>query len=128
MTKNVEVMVDIKIARMMLVVAGFTGVDTMTDDEVFVATLDRMKAYGATAVIGEEYMKINGYELTVICANYDKNTKCYGDIYDCVEDCIEAHPDDEIIYGYHLNHLKDNVETPDWFNTIEEAINWASLA
>ena len=67
-------------------------------------------------------MKINGYELMVVCANLDKDINCYGDIYDCVEDCLNEHPGDEIIYGYHLVGEK---ETPDWFGTIEEAIAWA---
>ena len=69
-------------------------------------------------------MKINGYELIVVCANYDKEVGGYGDIYDCVEKCLEEHPDDEIIYGFYLR--KDGVETPDWFFTIDEAIYWAS--
>jgi len=51
MTKNVEVTVDIKIARMMLVVAGFTFVDNMTDDEVFEQALKMNEEYGVTSVI-----------------------------------------------------------------------------
>lgn len=70
-------------------------------------------------------MKINGYELIVVCANYDKEVNGYGDIYDCVEKCLEEHPDDEVMYGY---YLEGDTETPDWFDTIEEAIAWASNA
>lgn len=69
-------------------------------------------------------MKINDYELTVVCANMDGSTGMYGDIYDCVEECLKEHPDDEVIYGYHLS--KEGVDTPDWFDTIEEAVHWAS--
>ena len=70
-------------------------------------------------------MKINDFELKVVCANYDNNIGGYGDIYTCVEDCLNDHPDDRVIYGFVL--VRDDVDnTPDWFDTIEEAIRWAS--
>ena len=69
-------------------------------------------------------MKINGYIIEIVCANYDKENKCYGDIYEEVEQCLQEHPNDEVIYGFHLR--KDGVETPDQFFTIDEAIYWAS--
>ena len=69
-------------------------------------------------------MKINGYIIEIVCANYDKENKYYGDIYEEVEECLKEHPNDEIIYGFHLR--KDGVETPDWFFAMDEAIYWAS--
>ena len=69
-------------------------------------------------------MKIKDYELIIVCANYDKNVGGYGDIYKSAEKCKEEHPNDKIIYGY---YLKGESETPDWFYTIEEAIEWAVL-
>ena len=47
-------------------------------------------------------MKINGYFVNVVCANYDKEIRGYGDIYEEVEECLEHHPDDEVIFGFHL--------------------------
>lgn len=73
-------------------------------------------------------MKINGFDLVVVCANYDKEVGGYGDIYDCVEKCIEEHPDDDIVYGYYLKSGDTEIETPDWFDTIEDAVSWASNA
>ena len=71
-------------------------------------------------------MKINGYELVVVCANHDKITDTYGDIYDCVEDCKKDHPDDEIELGYYLKSNNEDIETPDWFDDIWEAFDWAN--
>ena len=42
-------------------------------------------------------MKINGYIVEIVCANYDKENKCYGDIYEEVEECLQEHPNDEIV-------------------------------
>lgn len=68
-------------------------------------------------------MLINGYKLSVVCAN-DSGNGIYGDIYTEVEECLREHPNTEILYGFHLE--KDGVETPDWFDTAEEAVAWAS--
>ena len=51
MTKNVEVTIDIKIARMMLRIAGFAFVDSMTDEEVFEQALKMNEEYGVKSVI-----------------------------------------------------------------------------
>lgn len=51
MTKNVEVTIDIKIARMMLRIAGFTFVNDMTDEEVFEQALKMNEEYGVKSVI-----------------------------------------------------------------------------
>ena len=51
MTKNVETTIDIKIARMMLGVAGFAFVDKMTDDEVFEQALKMNEEYGVKSII-----------------------------------------------------------------------------
>lgn len=51
MTKNVEITVDINIARMMLRTAGFAFVDNMTDDEVFEQALKMNEDYGVKSVI-----------------------------------------------------------------------------
>ena len=69
-------------------------------------------------------MMINGYKIDVVCANYDKELKGYGDIYTEVEECLAEHPDDEVVFGFHLS--KEGVETPDWFENIEESVSWAS--
>lgn len=51
MTKNVEVTVNIEIARKALIMAGFKSVDNMTDDEVFKQALKMNEEYGVTSVI-----------------------------------------------------------------------------
>lgn len=51
MTKNVEVTIDIAIARRMLRVAGFVFVDNLTDDEVFEQALKMNEKYGVKSVI-----------------------------------------------------------------------------
>ena len=72
-------------------------------------------------------MKIGKFEIIIVCANFDKEIGGYGDIYDSLYDCIEEHPDDEVIFGYCILCEDDNIETPDWFDTIEEAISWVKL-
>ncbi len=48
MEKTVKVIVDIKIARTMLGIAGFSKIATSgTDEEVFAQVLDMMTCYGA---------------------------------------------------------------------------------
>lgn len=66
-------------------------------------------------------MKINGYELKVVCANKDKNTGTYGDIYDSMDQCLSEHPEDDVLIGYYLSGEK---ETPDWFNTLDDVLIW----
>lgn len=68
-------------------------------------------------------MKIGKYTLSVVCANktYDG---MYGDIYSSVEECIKEHPFDDVLYGYYLEC--EGEETPDWFDTLEEAVAYAS--
>lgn len=68
-------------------------------------------------------MKINGYKLDIVCANVLPD-RTYGDIYDEVEQCVQEHPEEEIRFGYYLN--KENADTPDWFDSIDDAIAWAS--
>lgn len=51
MTKNVEVTIDIRIARRMLHIAGFAFVDNMTDDEVFEQALKMNEEYGVESKI-----------------------------------------------------------------------------
>ena len=51
MTKNVEVTVDIEIARRMLKVAGFAFVNDMTDEEVFEQALNMNEKYAVESTI-----------------------------------------------------------------------------
>lgn len=67
-------------------------------------------------------MLINGYKMEIVCANFDTKINCYGDIYNNVEDCIRDHPSDKILFGYHLT---GKTETPDWFDSLSDAVNWA---
>ena len=53
MTKNVEITIDINIARKMLRVAGVLSVNTMTDEEIFEKALKMNEEYGVTSVIRE---------------------------------------------------------------------------
>ncbi len=50
MTKNVNITMDIKVARMMLGVAGFSPkvTENSTDDEIFAKVLSLIECYGAT--------------------------------------------------------------------------------
>lgn len=68
-------------------------------------------------------MTINGFEMQVVCANYDASIGNYRDIYTSVEECVKEHPKDMIMYGFVLE--KPGVETPDWFGTVAEAADWA---
>lgn len=54
MTKNVEVTVDIKIARIMLQVAGFVGTSEMTDEEIFNKALTMNEEYGVKSCISDQ--------------------------------------------------------------------------
>ena len=76
-------------------------------------------------------MTINGYELKVVCANAfffheaenpEDNVYTFGDIYNRYEDVVEEHPEEKILYGF---CLEGTTESPDWFNTVEEAVHWA---
>lgn len=51
MTKNVEVTIDIKIAKRMLSVAGVNNVNQMTNDEVFEKVLQMNEMYGVKYAI-----------------------------------------------------------------------------
>lgn len=51
MTKNVEVTVDIQIAKRMLGVAGINNANKMTDDEVFEKVLQMNEMYGVKYAI-----------------------------------------------------------------------------
>ena len=51
MTKIVEVSIDIKIARKMLRLVGFSQIDNMTDEEVFEQALKMNEEYGVKSVI-----------------------------------------------------------------------------
>ena len=51
MTKNVEVTIDIEIARRMLKVAGFVFVNDMTDEEVFEQALNMNEKYAVESTI-----------------------------------------------------------------------------
>lgn len=53
MTKNVKITIDIKIARMMLRVAGCKVDKDTTDEEVFARVLSMIECYGATVEIKE---------------------------------------------------------------------------
>lgn len=54
MKKIVEVTVDIRIARLMLAVAGFNNISNMTDNEVFEKALSMNEEYGVTSEIIQE--------------------------------------------------------------------------
>lgn len=69
-------------------------------------------------------MKCNGWDIEVVCANYDEENDCYGDIYEKVEECLKEHPGSKVIYGFYLK--KNSVESPDWFSNIEDAVQWAN--
>ena len=53
MTKNVKITINIKVARMMLGVAGFNPqrIAQMSDDEIFAKVLSMINCYGATSII-----------------------------------------------------------------------------
>lgn len=63
-------------------------------------------------------MKVNGYNLDVVCTN------CCGDIYVNLEDYLRSNPENEITFGYQLT--KEGEDTPDLFCSIEEAVSWAT--
>lgn len=68
-------------------------------------------------------MIINGYKLEIVCANVTTNGS-YGDIYTHLQECIAEHPNEEIRFGFYLD--KSGKYTPDWFDTIDDAVAWAS--
>ncbi len=68
-------------------------------------------------------MIVNGYRIDAVCANFDEETGGYGDIYTDMEQCRKEHPKDRVIVGYYAE--KEGEETPDWFETIGDAIVYA---
>lgn len=78
-------------------------------------------------------MIVGNFKIHVVCAN-EIEPYLYGDIYDDVSECKHAHPDEYIIYGFyverisHSNHptKPEAEETPDWFYTIQEAVDWCN--
>ena len=51
MTKNVEITIDIDIARRMLKVTGYYDSFNMTEDEVFEKVLSMINKYGVASII-----------------------------------------------------------------------------
>lgn len=51
--KNVEIAVNIDVAKRMLGVVGFKGINNMTDDEVFMLVLSLIEKYGASPCVLE---------------------------------------------------------------------------
>lgn len=71
-------------------------------------------------------MRINGCEIKDIYANYDEEIGGYGDIYNTIEDCKKEHPGAKILHGYYVvPPYGYNGDTPDWFDTYEEAFTYA---
>lgn len=54
MTKNVAITLDIRVAKMMLGVAGFYHASELSDEEVFEKVLSLIDCYGATSIIKED--------------------------------------------------------------------------
>lgn len=71
-------------------------------------------------------MKINGWEIEVVCANTEDNKSIYEDIYDNVEECYTEHSKDNIVVGFYLKPEDDRIPSPDWFWNIESAIEYAN--
>lgn len=69
-------------------------------------------------------MRIQNFEIDVVCANYDKNIKGYGDIYTDIDECEKEHPNDKVIFGFHLRDINNVIETPDWFDSVNDAVAW----
>ena len=67
-------------------------------------------------------MKINGYEIEIVCANNEDGI--YGDIYDDVSECKKDPPNEEIMYGYCCYPEDDSRPALDWFWTLEDAIEF----
>lgn len=73
-------------------------------------------------------MKIGNYNIVIVCAN-ELEEGLYGDIYTDLEECVANHPKDNIIFGYYcssLNESEETAESPDWFYSLDEAIDWAN--
>ena len=67
-------------------------------------------------------MKINGYDIEIVCANNEDGA--YGDIYDDTDECRKDHPNEEIMYGYCCYPEKGDMPALDWFWTLEDAIEF----
>jgi hypothetical protein len=71
-------------------------------------------------------MKINGYEIKIVCANSEDGM--YGDIYDDIDEYQKDHPGEEVLFGYycHPKDYKAGKPALDWFYTLEDAIEFTS--
>lgn len=73
-------------------------------------------------------MVVGNFKIIIVCAN-EIEDGLYGDIYKKVEDCRNDHPTENIIYGFYCERIcaisPDCEETPDWFNHLTEAVDWA---
>ncbi len=71
-------------------------------------------------------MEYKGYKIDVVCANNEDGI--YGDIYGSVEDCQAEHPGEKILFGYYADPADQkyeyDTETPDWFDSLAEAMAW----
>lgn len=70
-------------------------------------------------------MRVRNFNIKPVCANKIEDG-LYGDIYDCIEDCEKEHPNENIIFGFYAERTNNLLgeETPDWFYSIEEAVEW----
>lgn len=71
-------------------------------------------------------MRIGKFNIISVCSNYDERYNTYGNIYENLDECRENHPNSEVIFGYYLKCDEKDVEVPDWFDTLKEAIDWAN--
>lgn len=85
--------------------------------------LDKIGKVGDCVIVGN-------YLIETVCANdiSEDDYPLYGDIYESYDECRKEHPDEKIIFGYYVKDLRTEsegcVETPDWFFTVEDAMNW----
>ena len=70
-------------------------------------------------------MTYKGFTIVIVCAN--KEDGIYGDIYTSLDECRFEHPGNEILFGFYVSvdvNEHPNVDAPDWFYTLEDAIAW----
>lgn len=71
-------------------------------------------------------MKINGWEIEVVCANVKDDMSIYEDIYSSIEECHTEHSENNIVIGFYLKPEDDRISSPDWFWDIDSVVKYAN--
>lgn len=73
-------------------------------------------------------MRVGNYEIMVVCTTkrrFAESLVCE-DVYTDYNEFREEHPNSPIKFGFYCNRTDGaSIDDPDWFDTIDEAIQYA---